>query len=235
MSDVLKNLRKELTELADEKTKSSEHRFFKEPIISYGVKTDLVNKLAKAYISKIKECSKKEVFRLCDALFKSDFNEEAWVACEWLYSRRTEFQPEDFAIFENWITCCINNWAKCDTLCNHSVAAFIDMYPQYLANLKEWAKSENRWMKRASAVTLIIPAREGRYLKDIFEIADILLTDKDDMVQKGYGWMLKAASQAHSQEVFEYVMKHKSEMPRTALRYSIEKMSGELKKRAMGK
>lgn len=235
MSEVLKNLRKELTELADEKTKASELRFFKEPVVSYGVKTDLVSKLAKAYLPKIAEYSKKEVFALCDALFKSDFNEEAWVACQWIYSRRKEFQPEDFKIFENWISCCINNWAKCDTLCNHSMAAFIDMYPHFLAGLKVWAKSEKRWVKRASAVTLIIPAREGRYLKDIFEIADILLIDKDDMVQKGYGWMLKAASQAHSQDVFEYVMKHKAEMPRTALRYAIEKMPGELKKRAMEK
>jgi 3-methyladenine DNA glycosylase AlkD len=231
----LKNLRKELTELADEKTKASELRFFKERVVSYGVKTDLVGKLAKAYLPKIIECSKQEVFALCDSLFKSDFNEEAWVACEWVYSRRKEFQSEDFEIFERWISCYINNWAKCDTLCNHSIAAFIDMYPQYLANLKAWAKSENRWVKRASAVTLIIPAREGRYLMDIFEIADTLLIDKDDMVQKGYGWMLKAASQAHSGEVFEYVMRLKAEMPRTALRYAIEKMPDDLKKRAMAK
>jgi 3-methyladenine DNA glycosylase AlkD len=235
MSEVLKNLRTELAGLADEKTKASELRFFKEPVVSYGVKTDLVSKLAKAYLLKIKACSKKEVFALCDTLFKSNFNEEAWVACEWIYSRRKEFQPEDFEVFENWINLYINNWAKCDTLCNHSMAAFIDMYPQFLSGLKVWAKSENRWVKRASAVTLIIPAREGRYLKDIFEIANILLMDKDDMVQKGYGWMLKAASQAHSQEVFEYVMKHKAEMPRTALRYAIEKIPGEFKKRAMEK
>jgi 3-methyladenine DNA glycosylase AlkD len=66
-------------------------------------------------------------------------------------------------------------------------------------------------------------------------IADQLLTDPDDMVQKGYGWMLKACSQAHQKDVFAYVMKHKKEMPRTALRYAIEKMPEELRKRAMAK
>jgi len=84
-------------------------------------------------------------------------------------------------------------------------------------------------------VTLIIPAREGRYLDDVFEIADILLEDQDDMVQKGYGWMLKAASQSHQTEVFDYVMKNKTRMPRTALRYAIEKMDAGLKKKAMAK
>ena len=90
-------------------------------------------------------------------------------------------------------------------------------------------------MRRASAVSLIIPARKGKFLKDIFNIADILLLDKDDLVQKGYGWMLKAASQAHQKEVLEYVMKNKRMMPRTALRYAIEKMPKDLKEKAMQK
>lgn len=97
------------------------------------------------------------------------------------------------------------------------------------------ASSENRWMRRASAVTLIIPARKGKFLSDILQIADILLLDKDDLVQKGYGWMLKAASEANQQEIFNYVIKNKSVMPRTALRYAIEKMPAELKAEAMKK
>ncbi|MCU0362912.1 MAG: DNA alkylation repair protein, partial [Bacteroidales bacterium] len=74
-----------------------------------------------------------------------------------------------------------------------------------------------------------------QFLTDIFSIADILLTDRDDMVQKGYGWMLKSCSQAHCEEVFRYVMERKDRMPRTAFRYAIEKMPMELKTRAMSK
>jgi 3-methyladenine DNA glycosylase AlkD len=109
------------------------------------------------------------------------------------------------------------------------------MYPEKISYLKKWAKLPGRWMKRASAVTLIVPARKGLFLKDIFEIADILLLDKDDMVQKGYGWMLKAASQAFQKEVFDYVIRNKAVMPRTSLRYAIEKMPDKLKALAMAK
>jgi len=109
------------------------------------------------------------------------------------------------------------------------------MYPEYISELKRWAKLDNRWMRRAAAVTLIIPARHGLFLDDIFEIATLLLHDRDDLVQKGYGWMLKAASQAHCNEVFNFVMRHKATMPRTALRYAIEKMPDEMKKDAMAK
>jgi 3-methyladenine DNA glycosylase AlkD len=146
---------------------------------------------------------------------------------------RKDYEREDFPVFERWVTMYVTNWASCDTLCNHSVGAFIEMYPEYIKELKRWALSENRWVRRASAVSLIIPAKAGKFLADIFEIADILLTDRDDLVQKGYGWMLKAASHAHEREVFDYVMKNKETMPRTALRYAIEKMPKELKAATM--
>jgi 3-methyladenine DNA glycosylase AlkD len=109
------------------------------------------------------------------------------------------------------------------------------MYPEKISFLKKWAHDPGRWVKRASAVSLIIPARKGLFRDDIFEIADILLMDPDDMVQKGYGWMLKAASQSNNTDVFNYIMKNKAEMPRTSLRYAIEKMPEDLKRLAMTK
>lgn len=76
-------------------------------------------------------------------------------------------------------------------------------------NLKVWTKSNNRWLRRAAAVTLVLPTRKGKFLTDIFEIADSLLHGTDDLVRKGYGWVLKEASKAHQSEVFSYVMGNK--------------------------
>jgi 3-methyladenine DNA glycosylase AlkD len=78
-----------------------------------------------------------------------------------------------------------------------------------------------------------MPVRKGLFLDDVYEIADILLIDDDDLVRKGYGWMLKEASRLHRQEVFEYVVKHKAVMPRVALRYAIELMPQDMRKAAM--
>jgi len=148
---------------------------------------------------------------------------------------RKQYDEKDFAVFTSWIEKYINNRAKCDTFCNHTVGDFIEQFPRYITHLKQRTKSENRRVRRAAAVSLIVPARRGKFLPDIFQIADKLLIDEDDMVQKGYGRLLKVASQSHQQEVFDYVMKHKDKMPRTALRYAIEKMPKELKKQAMSK
>jgi len=110
---------------------------------------------------------------------------------------------------------------------------FVDKFPDTIEELKRWTQSENRWMRRAAAVSLIVPAKHGKFLNESMEIASLLLTDTDDMVQKGYGWLLKEASRKHTDEIFQYVMKNKRQMPRTALRYAIEKMGADLKAEAM--
>jgi 3-methyladenine DNA glycosylase AlkD len=231
--EIMASVRHELRQHTDPATAASGQRFFKEKITLYGVKTPVVGKIAKKYFHALKDKNKQDVFCLCEALFRSDYNEEAWIACEWAYGLRKQYRPDDFDTFEKWMEAYINNWAKCDTLCNHTIGELVEQYPELIQRLKGWTGSKNRWLRRGAAVTLIIPARRGKFLPEIFEIADRLLRDEDDLVQKGYGWMLKAASQAHREEVFDYVMKNKQEMPRTALRYSIEKMPQNLKAEAM--
>jgi 3-methyladenine DNA glycosylase AlkD len=235
MNPIIPQIRQELEQNADEQTKNSGPRFFKEDVRLYGVKTALVSKMAKKYFKTISDKSKPEIFSLCEELLKSDYMEESFIAFEWSYSLRNQYKPDDFAIFESWIGNYVNNWAKCDTLCNHTMGTFIDMYPQYIKSLKKWTTSDNRWYRRASAVTLILPARRGDFLDDVLEIANLLLTDEDDLVRKGYGWMLKEAGREHQQEIFDYVMKNKKVMPRTALRYAIEKFPKDLRTKAMEK
>ncbi len=235
MNEIITKIRETLIASADEKTRKQSEYFFKEKVTVYGVKSATVQKISKEIYAEIKEKPKAEIFALCEELWQSGYMEESFVACVWSEKLGKKMDTADFEILERWIKNYVSNWASCDTLCNHTVGDFVMLYPGFIEKLKEFARSENRWVKRASAVSLIIPARKGLFLNDIFEIADILLLDKDDMVQKGYGWMLKAASQAHQQHVFNYVTSKKTAMPRTALRYAIEKMPEELKKQAMQK
>jgi 3-methyladenine DNA glycosylase AlkD len=235
MNATIENLRQELVRNSDEKVRISGERFFKEDVRLYGIKSAEVRRIGREHFRKISDTGKQNIFSLCEELWQSGMMEESFIACNWSYNVRKSFELSDFVTFENWINDYVNNWASCDTFCNHTVGALVEMHPELLSGLKRWATSENRWMKRASAVSLIIPAKQGKFLEDVFEIAGILLSDKDDMVQKGYGWMLKVASQAHRDEVFSYVMGRRAAMPRTALRYAIEKMPADLRKAAMEK
>lgn len=230
---TITNLRKQLHTSIDPQSQKSYPRFFKEPVKFYGIPSSTLQKISKATRKEIKDLDKKTIFWLCETLFKSDYCEESFIASSLTYELRKQYEEKDFLIFQWWIEQYINNRAKCDTFCNHTVGAFIEQFPSSIAQLKQRTRSSNRRVKRAAAVSLIVPARRGKFLAEIFEIADSLLMDDDDMVQKGYGRMLKVASQSHQQEVFDYIMKHKAIMPRTALRYAIEKMPKELKEKVM--
>jgi 3-methyladenine DNA glycosylase AlkD len=232
---VISALRGELEQIADERTRETNRRFFKGPVSCYGVKTPVVRKIAGKYFQAVKGRGKGGIFTLCEELFASDICEEAFIASEWAYRLRTEYEPGDLTIFRAWIEKYVNNWAKCDTLCNHAVGDLFERFPECVEDMKIWAFSRNRWLRRAAAVSLVLPARKGMFLPDVLEISDRLLNDKDDLVQKGYGWLLKEAGKKHQKEVFDYVMLHRNTMPRTALRYAIEKMPRELRDLAMEK
>jgi 3-methyladenine DNA glycosylase AlkD len=231
---VIQKIREELKKNIDPEYKKSIKRFFKEEITCYGVRTPVVRKISAKYFSKIKEQSKEEIYGLCQQLLESGMMEERGTAFDWAFRLKSTYSPSDFRVFESWLKKYVTNWGACDHICA-LLGTFIDQFPEFIPQIKEWTASKNRWLRRASAVSMIYSVRKRKYLEDVFEIADLLLRDKDDMVQKGYGWLLKEASNVYPQEVFRYVMEHKSEMPRTALRYAIEKMPPEWKKKAMAK
>ena len=233
--DILQELRKELSNNRDKRIRDSAQRFFKEKVKHYGIRSAAVYRISRKYFKRAEGLGKNGIFSLCENLFETGYMEEAFIACDWSYEARGSFDEDDFARFEGWIAKYVNNWATCDTLCNHTVGAFVEKYPKYAGKLLGWARSDNRWMRRAAAVTLIIPAKKGEFLKEAFEISDILLEDKEDLVQKGYGWLLKEESRTRQKDVFNYVMKNRLIMPRIALRYAIEKMPKELRVEAMKK
>nr|WP_209690177.1 DNA alkylation repair protein [Methanomicrobium sp. W14] len=235
MDGVVERIREELKEKASPSARESSQRFFKDEILCYGLKTAEVIKIAKKYWKEVKSLPKTGIFSLCEELYKSGYLEESFVVSNWSHRFSGRYEKDDFEVFRHWIDTYINNWASCDGFCTNTMGDFIVQYPEYLEELKVLAKSENRWMRRAAAVSIIMPARKGNYLDDAIEIADILLEDTDDMVQKGYGWLLKEESRQHTDEIFDYVMKNKKNMPRTSLRYAIELMPKDLKKEAMKK
>jgi 3-methyladenine DNA glycosylase AlkD len=235
MNGILAQIRQELKANTDQKTQKSFQRFFKEQVKYYGVKTETVGKIAKKYWNQVEALDKQAIFGLCEELFRSDYTEEAFIVSFWLPNYIEHLEPSDLATFKMWIERYINNWAKCDGFCNHTIGGLIQKYPEILKELESWAKSENRWLKRAAAVSLIVSAKKGCFLQEAFEISDLLLADMDDMVQKGYGWLLKEESRKHQKEVYNYVVKNRKVMPRTALRYAVELMPKELKAEAMKK
>ena len=233
--DLVAAIRREFEKAADAKYRETIQTFFKEPIHVYGVRTPEVRRIHKEYFDKVKHLPKREILEICELLHQGPKYEEHGIAFSWAGRLVKKLEPADFAMLERWLKDYVSNWAACDTFCGGAVGEFLIRFPEFLPRVRGWAESKNRWLRRASAVALILAAKQEKYLNEAYATADILLLDEDDMVQKGYGWLLKEIANRRPQEVFEFVMARKDRMPRTALRYAIEKMPIAWKKRAMAK
>src|SRR5208283_5152550 len=158
MNSILAQIRDELKANTDQQIQRSFQRFFKEQVKYYGVKTEVVGKIAKKYWKQVKNLDKQTIFKLCEELYRSDYTEEAFIVSFWLPNYIEHLEPSDLATFKVWIEHYINNWAKCDSFCNHTIGDLIQKYPESLSEIKSWVQSMIRWLKRAAAVSLIVPA-----------------------------------------------------------------------------
>lgn len=113
----------------------------------------------------------------------------------------------------------INNWDLVDISCRDVVGGYlIDKSRQPLYEL---ARSENIWERRIAIVSTWAFIRQ-RDLADTFKISEMLMTDKHDLIHKAVGWMLREAGKRDRPALLGFLDKHAHELPRTALRYSIE-------------
>ena len=203
-----------------------------------GIRTPDIRNIASEIFRELNEEGIQDIETIlgfCENLLSERIVELRIIAFQWALKSKRKFQPKHFVIFENWANMHVTGWGSCDDLCVGNLGYFLYSFPEFIPNVKSWINSENPLVRRAAAVTFIYSLRRGKYLEHIFEISDTLLNDEDMYVLKGYGWMLKEASNIFQKEIFDYIQKKKKDMPRISLRYAIEKMPQDLRKIAMSK
>lgn len=121
----------------------------------------------------------------------------------------------------------VNNWDLVDLGALYVVGIYLVGQPRDI--LYKLARSKNIWERRTAIVGTGQLIRNGE-VADTFKIAEILLKDEHDLIHKGTGWMLRAAGDVDQKRLLSFLDKHAATMPRTLLRYAIEKLDP--KKRA---
>lgn len=230
---LLKDIQNKLSQISDFEFAISSQHFFKNPVRMRGIRTPKVYDLARNYFKQIDSMNKSDVLKLCNDLMATDIQEDFLIAYKFLMRIKDKLIFDDFVYLQALVLKYVNTWVKTDTYCNHIIGNFMERFPGIIPEIKKWAKSSNLWVRRASAVSFILLVRHGKFIDDVFEIADILLLDSEDIVQKGYGWALKVVGMNQPERVYDFVMARVDKMPRTAYRYAIEKLSSDMRKKAM--
>ncbi len=226
---MLDSLQKEVNALADPVKGKFLARFFKtgegqygEGDIFYGLTVPQSRVLALKY----KDLPLKDV----EKLLQSKVHEERLIALlilVWNYGKGDEERKKEIFDFYLSHTKYINNWDLVDLSADKIMGEQLLRVSGVSGVLVRLAKSENLWERRIAIVSTYAFIKRGKY-EDTFAIADILLKDPHDLIQKAVGWMLREVGKRVSEEKLEEFLKPRYKtMPRTCLRYAIERFSEE--------
>jgi 3-methyladenine DNA glycosylase AlkD len=202
-----------------------QRRFFKREIDTYGVRTKDLQALAREVTRFVKPWPLAQRNRACTSIWKLGKLEAGILVCHVYRRFARQCGACEFKLFESWLDRFVNNWASTDALSSWLLAASIANEPELRLKLVPWTRSRNRWKRRASAVALLQEAKHGRHTEFIFDIAGRLLPDRDDMVEKGVGWLLKETYPKQPHATVEFLVEHAAVASRLTLRYACEKMS----------
>ncbi len=141
----------------------------------------------------------------------------------WQFGRADEKSRKELIQFYLQNTQGINNWDLVDTSAPQSLGIFVLENPKERRILYRLAKSKNLWEQRMAVVSTLPCIKQGEF-GDILKLSEQFLSHKHDLIHKATGWMLREAGQRDLKVLVSFLESHSKEMPRTMLRYSIEKL-----------
>jgi len=210
-------------------------RFFKHEVKSRGWYTNELRKVARRFRRAIlAEYDLPYLLQVADQLFKGQVLEEKAFAVMLLEGMTERFSRDDFKLFESWLDR-ITSWADHDALVHYLIGPMVAAEETYLTRLPRWAKKKSIWHQRAAAVSLIHSTRQHKNFAHIQRITELLLPSKDDMVQKGLGWLLREAAKANPEQTVAYLMTIRDRTPRLVLRTACETLPVPTRQRVLGK
>jgi 3-methyladenine DNA glycosylase AlkD len=217
-----KEIRKELEKLADAEQAQNLQRYFKTGPGEYG-EGDLFRGIKLTPLRGLARSFKDAPLEALAALLHSRYHEDRSLALFILVDQyRRGDEALRSAIYDLYLasTRYINNWDLVDQSAPGIVGEHLRERSRNL--LVRLARSKSLWERRIAALATFRFIKDGEY-EDATRVAEILLNDKEDLIHKAVGWMLREIGNRDPQAERKFLAKHYPRMPRTMLRYAIEK------------
>jgi len=232
-SRVAAQIRRALRDGGSAEHASGVQWWFKEEVESRGWYTaDLRRAMRQCRRAILREHGLDFLVRVADQLFSGRVLEEKAAAVLLLENLDSKFGDREFRLFETWLGR-ISNWADHDGLVHYLISPLVARKALRTRDVFRWSQSPDRWHRRAACVALIRGTRRKLFFPEIVRLANLLLDDDDDMVQKGLGWLLRETAKFDARRTLPYLMEIRDRAPRLVLRTACETLPVPLKKKVL--
>ncbi len=226
---MLEDIKKELNRLANPEKAKIYQRFFKtgkgeygEGDVFIGLTVPVQRKLAKKYanlsFSDIEELLSNKIH---------EYRLTGFIILVYKFEKADEKEKKDIVDFYLRNIKWANNWDLIDCVADKILGAYLVDKDKKI--LYKFAKSESLWERRIAIISTFYFIKQNKF-EDTLRITEILISDMHDLIHKAVGWMLREIGKRNQKAEEEFLLRHYKKMPRTMLRYAIERFDAEKKK-----
>jgi 3-methyladenine DNA glycosylase AlkD len=201
--------------------------FFKpeEEVYTVGITTPKLREIERRLFGVVRRAwGYAEAAQFADLMLRERYLEARSLGLMLLGRFQADFEPDLLEHAHRWLAAnrC-DNWALTDLLGAKVLAPVLQRAPALAEQLKTWAASRNLWVRRAALVALVPLARRGQQLALAYSIVTRLQRDKNDLIEKAAGWLLRECGSTNPRRLATYLLAHGPHVPRTTLRYATER------------
>jgi 3-methyladenine DNA glycosylase AlkD len=224
---LARHARGELRQAADARAAARQRSYFKEweKVLLLGVMTPEIRNIERRLYRLIrKQWCYAQALEFCELLIHDRYTEAKSLGLTLLARYHRRFEPDLLGYAKRWLEGDLcDNWAVTDQLSTGIVSRLIAQFATLAAAVESWHRSPNLWVRRASAVSFVKLAGKGQHIGRVYRIATALHSDDSDLIHKATGWLLREAGKADRSRLERYLHKYGPAIPRTTLRYAIER------------
>lgn len=225
--EAARRIVRELKRLGSPARAAGASAYFKayEKLSFFGVDSPTIRRLA-ARVRKVEaaDWTLDEAVRFADALIARPQLEAKGLGICLLGRFRRSFDRRLLGRSKRWLARGCTDWASTDALCGEVLGPLLVARPELIRSLRPWRRSPALYVRRASAVALIVPARRGgAALDEAYGTALALAGEEHHLLHKAAGWLLREAGKSDPARLERFLRRHGGRLSRTTVRYAIER------------
>ena len=196
-----------------------------EGVPCYGIKPAEVHNIGLEAVRQLRSGGMPLTLEVAGDLFKSGNLEEGLIGAQLVGALARHIGGGDFPRFEAWAGK-LNNPQTADALATQCISRAMAAKPSIALRLLEWTKSSNPWLRLAAVSSFAPLVREGRFMTDALSVAEPVMNDEHEAVQRGVGTLLMEATRLQAPRVVEFLSAWKGKAPRLVMQLAATKLSG---------